>query len=242
MKTQLFAAAAVAAVLAAPALAHAQDGYVDAAYRGLDAGAGASVDGFSIGAGYKADLGAAKLQLNGNYANLDAGGSDDGVDLGAHLYAQNEKWSAGGFVTYTDVSLADAWGVGAEGSLYFNQVTLGATISYNEIGSGGGGGHFTGFGLSAKAFATDNLSFAATWDKIDASGGDGDAIGAEVEWKTTGPVSLFASYGNFDIAGTDYDKYSAGIRFNFGGKSLKEQERSGAKAQRSLSPLARSLF
>jgi hypothetical protein len=242
MKTKFFAAAAVAAMLTAPAMAHAQDGYLDLSYRGLSA-SGSSIDGVGVGGGFATKIGGANLQINGAYVSLNGGGggSAHGTDAMVHLYAQNDSWSLGGFASATDSPLvgANIYGFGGEGSLYLSQVTLGATISYNSISNGGG--HYNDYGVSAKWFPADNFSLGAYYDNLDA-GSSISIYSLEAEYKLSNPVSLFASYGSTSGGGGGYDKYSVGARWNFGGKTLKEQDRSGSKSQRAVSSFARVLY
>ncbi|RZJ80401.1 MAG: hypothetical protein EON88_32025, partial [Brevundimonas sp.] len=168
MKTQLLAAAAVAVVLAAPALAHAQDGYLDLGYRTIDNGSTpGDIDGVSIGGGLATDVGGLKLQLNGSHVRLNtgAGANTSASDFTAHLYKQTETYALGGYLSATDAGGDGVYGVGAEAQLYIGRVTLGALVSYNDADNGGG--QFYDFGAQARVFATDNLSFAAVYDRMD---------------------------------------------------------------------------
>jgi len=233
-----FLMAAVAAVsLALPALAQAQTGYVDFGYRNID-----DVDGFSVGGAVATEVSGVQLQFNANHVRLDDSGFDESAsDFVAHAFTQNDTYAAGGFVSATDILGNGVYGIGGEGSMYFGDLTVGALVSYNTVDNGGG--HFYNYAASARYFVTENFSAAVSYDNIDFSGGgDLDIWGVETEYQFSNPVSVFASYGNVDSGLGDFDKFSIGVRYNFGGDTLKAQERSGAKAMRSLSALARTAF
>jgi len=226
-KTALVAAAAVAA-LALPTLALAQDGYVDASYRDIEGGG----DALTVGGGVATEVGGVNLQFNANHTRADAGGANASTtQLAAHAYVQNEQYSIGGFVTGGDLAGNGAYGVGVAGSFYLDNLTLGAVVSHNAIDNGGG--HYNTYGANVRYFFGENLAVGASYDNVDFSGGgDADVWGAEAEYKFASPVSVFASYQNVDVGGADADIWGLGARYYFGAQSLKEQERSGAKAQR----------
>jgi hypothetical protein len=243
LKTQLLTAAALAAILAMPALAHAQTGYVDASYRNVDAGGGASLDGFMVGGAAVTELDGFKLQFNANHARVGTGGANIAAsDFTAHVYKQNDSYAVGLYASATDDVGAGAYGIGAEGSKYWGNLTVGASVSYNSID---GGGDLADYGVNARYFVLPDLSVGANYDRFEVTGGGGglNGYGIDAEWKTKSPVSLFASWSQLSAnGGGDINKYSVGARWYFGGGSLKDQERSGAKAQRALSSVARLIF
>jgi len=234
-----FLMAAVAAVaLALPALAQAQTGYVDFGYRDIE-----DTDGFSVGGAAATEVGGVQLQFNANHVRQDVAGFDvSATDLVAHAFTQNDSYAVGGFVSATDLVGTGIYGIGGEGSLYFGDLTLNGVVSYNTVDNGGG--HFYNYGVGARYFVTENFSAGVSYDTVDFSngGGDIDVWGLETEYKFSNPVSVYASYANIDLGGVDGDKFSVGIRYNFGGDTLKAQERSGAKAMRAVSATALSLF
>ena len=235
-KTSLLVAVAAAA-LALPALAQAQTGYVDLRYSDIE-----DTDGFAIGGAVATELSGVNLQFNVNHARMEFGGFDvSATDLVAHAFTQTDSYAVGGFVSSTSGVGTGVYCIVAEGSLYFGDFTLGGVVSYNTVDNGGG--HFYNYAASARYFVAENFSVAATYDNLDFSGGgDVDIWGLETEYQFSNPVSVFASYGNVDDGAFDYDKFSIGVRYNFGGDTLKAQERSGAKAMRSLSAAARETF
>lgn len=237
-KTQL-AAAFLAAALALPVAAQAQDGYVGVGYTDVN---DVDTDALTLGGGVAVDLGGAKLQFNGAHTRADvAGTTTSASDFTAHAYTQNEQYAVGGFVSATDLYGSGVYGIGVEGSYYLNNLTLSAIVSYN--GGDNGFGHFNNYGVAARYFVTENFAVAATYDNLDYSGGgDADAYGVEAEYQTATPFSVFASWGKTDAGGLDADRWSVGARYAFGGKTLKGQERSGAKAMRASSSIARLAF
>jgi hypothetical protein len=236
-----FLAGAAAAAFLLPAIANAQDGYIGLSYHDSD---DADTDALAVSGAATAEVGPAKLQFNATHARFESAGANASAsDFVAHAYTQNDTYAVGGFVSGTDVGGSGIYGIGAEGSWYINNFTLSAVVSHNAIDNGGG--HFNNYGASARWFATENLAFGASYDTLDFdnSSVDVDVWGLDVEFQTSTPASVFASYGNVDAGvGAETDKWSIGVRYNFGGKTLKDQERSGAKAMRATSAMGRAAF
>jgi len=233
-------AAFLAAALTLPAVAQAQDGYVGLTYSDAH---DIDTDALTLNGGVAVDLGGAKLQFNAAHARADVAGTKTSAsDFTAHAYVQDENYAVGGFVSATDLIGTGVYGIGVEGSYYFGNLTLSGVAAYN--GGDNGFGHFNNYGVAARYFVTDNVSVAANYDRLDYSGGgDADVYGVEAEFQTQSPVSVFASWGKTDAGGgLDTDRWSLGARYTFGGKSLKAQERSGAKTMRSTSSIARLAF
>lgn len=238
MKKTYLMAAVAAVSLALPALAQAQTGYVDFRYNDIE-----DTDGFSVGGAVATEVSGVQLQFNVNHARMDLGGFDTSVtDLVAHAFTQNDSYAVGGFVSGTDSFGEGTYGLGVEGSKYYGDFTLSGVLSYNTVDNSGG--HFYNYGVGARYFFAENFSAAVTYDKLDFSDGvdDIDVWGLEAEYQFANPVSVFASYGNVDFGPVDGDKFSLGVRYNFGGDTLKAQERSGAKAMRAFSASALGLF
>jgi hypothetical protein len=232
LKKTLLVAAAAAAALSLPALAQAQDGYLDLSYSDSS---DADLTAINVGGAVTADVGGAKLQFNVNHTRAEddsTGLNLSATTVAAHAYKQNEQYAIGGFVTGTDVAGFGVYGLGAGGSYYLDNLTLGAVVSYNTVDNISE--HYYTYGVNGRYFFTENFVAGASFDKADFSstGDDADIWGAEVEYKFEGPVSIFASYNKYDDDFGDEDTWGLGARYYFGGKSLKEQERSGAKAMR----------
>jgi hypothetical protein len=246
MRSFLISAAAFLAV-AAPGVASAQTGYVGAAYNNSEidlGGPSSDVDGFGVEGVVAFDANALGVQLGARYANLegDSGGDIDGFGLDGHAFKRNDQWQLGAGANYTNLdasgSEADEWAVALEGLYFLNRTTLGASLSYGQTDDLGADLDTTALDLEARHFVTDNLRIDGTvgFGQVDAGGGsDGDlttfGVGAEYQLASA-PVSIFGGYtkSNLDAGGGDLDteSFSVGARWNFGGQTLIERDRSGA--------------
>jgi len=246
MRSFLISAAALLAV-ATPGVAAAQSGYVGAAYNNSEVdlgGPSSDLDGFGIDGVVAFDANALGVQLGARYANLEAdgGGDVDGYGIDGHVYTRNDKWQLGAGASYGNLDAggpdADEWAVAAEGLYFLNRTTLGAALSYGQSDGLGSDLDTTALDLEARHFVTDNFRVDGTvgFGQVDAGGGsDGDlttfGIGAEYQLAAA-PVSFFGAYtkSNLDVGGGDLDtdSFSVGARWNFGGQTLIERDRSGA--------------
>lgn len=250
MKKLLLGAAAALAI-AAPGMASAQEssgtGYIDLSFGQIDADVGGDTDVASIGGAAEfGDL----FQIDGRFSTLDD--DVDAVQIGGHLFKRNETWLIGGFAGYTNIDNssadADEFAYGVEGQYYLSRSTIGAAISRSESED------FldlavTSIDLDYRLFLQDNTSIVlgGGWGTGDAGPVDVDVshlgIGAEHQLASV-PLSLFAGYRSTTIepdggADVDSDTWTAGIRWNFGGETLFERNRSGA-ALNGAGVLARS--
>lgn len=243
MRSFLISAAALLAV-AAPGVASAQSGYVGAAYNNSEVDLGGpsnDIDGFGLEGVVAFDANALGVQLGARYANYEGSGDDvDGYGFDGHVFTRNEKWQLGAGANYTTLdaagSDADEWAVAVEGLYFLDRTTLGAALSYGQTDDLDL--DTTAIDFEARHFVTDNFRIDGTvgFGQVDAGGGsDGDlttfGVGAEYQLSAT-PVSFFGGYtsSNLDVGGGDLDadSFSVGARWNFGGKSLIERDRSGA--------------
>jgi hypothetical protein len=246
MRILLLSAAAALLACAAPGVASAQSGYVGASYANSDIDVGGpSQDVDTIGAhGVVAfDAGALGVQLGANYGNLDADGADvDAYGVDGHLYSRGSQWQFGGGVAYEkldgDGAEIDEWTVAGEALYFMDRSTVGAALSYGESDAGGGGGDLETIALDGefRYFATDNLRLEvnAGFGNAEADvGGDTDfwaaGVGAEYQFASV-PVSIFGGYDHVNADDSDFegDSISVGARWNFGGTTLMERDRSGA--------------
>ncbi|WP_135212303.1 hypothetical protein [Vitreimonas flagellata] len=242
MKKYLLGAAALLAI-AAPSVAAAQNGYVDLSYQSAEADVGgleADGEGWTLG-------GATSWGGDGTFGvQLDAlvGEAEDSssYNVGGHLFTRNGNYLFGGFANYgnTDVDggdEVDAWTVGLEGQYYLSRTTLDAALSYGE--GDDIDAEFTGLDLGATHFLTDNFSFSGGvgFGSIEGAGDEADVIsyglGAEYQFASA-PISLFGGWQHAEIddADAEADSLSVGVRYNFGGQTLLERNRSGASLSR----------
>jgi hypothetical protein len=243
MKTQLFAAAAVAAVaFAAPAFAQ-QVGSVGAAvnYTDLDSNI-ANADGTSvkIDGSVAVPVGSAwTVTAIGDVSVSDNDLSDETVASGAvHLTTKiGDSWRVGGFTALSRPSNDTQWAVGAEAHKYLNKVTLSGLVAYGQ--SNDLDADLYAVRGEARYFVTDDfrLDAGAGYSKLDvdgnANGGEAEAwdvnVGGEYKFAGTG----WSTFGKFthseseDLADLKSDTVKIGVRYTFGG-SLKTRDAAGA--------------
>jgi hypothetical protein len=241
MKHILFATAALAATLyiVSPSwAADAPSGYVDASYTNGNT----EILGTDLDSDTYALNGAVVLPSSTNWAvKLDAAvaNTDDGFDDTTsvsgtvHAFHKGDGWLAGGFAGATKIDDDTAWAVGVEGQKELTNVTLAGTLAYGtvddvdvDLWSARG---------EARYFINDNfrLSGGLGFAKADFAGGDTDMWSAGVggEYKfASNPISLFAAYDHTEWNDIDLtsDAVTVGVRYTFGGQSLRERDRSGA--------------
>jgi opacity protein-like surface antigen len=238
MKTTLFATAfAVAAAMCAPAFAQdlgAGSGYIGASISHTEVDVLSMQDEFETfgvhGALYtpiRDDLGA---QLNFGYADADE--ADGSLSGSAALVTNLDGGRIAGFVGATEVADETMMAYGLQGDLHLTDITLtgGATFAtIDEFDTdlwllSGGGRYFVSdtFRIDAGVgYASGDVggTEAEVW-----TGG----VGAEVQFN--GPLSLFGGYNRIDVRDIDAaaDTVSIGVRYNFGGGTLRDRDRTGA--------------
>ncbi|MEJ0060923.1 MAG: hypothetical protein WDM79_15685 [Terricaulis sp.] len=245
MRNLLLSAAAALMAVALPGVAAAQSGYVGAYYTNaeIDTGADNDVDAYGLDGVVAFDAGALGVQLGANYGTLDGDGDEvDAYGVDGHLFTRNAQWQLGGGVAVEkldgDGSEIDEWTVAAEGLYFLDRATVGAALSYGESDLGGGGGDLETVALDGefRYFVSDNFRIDANagFGNAEADvGGDADfwgaGVGAEYQLSSV-PVSLVANYDhvNVDDSGFEADAFTVGARWNFGGTTLLERDRSGA--------------
>src|SRR2546423_753523 len=123
MKKILLGAAALMAI-AAPGVASAATGQLDASYNTASSDFTTDdITTWSIG-GEVAFGGPVGVQLDGRYANIDSDGSGNAEDIGAHIYSRNATSLFGAYAGYQRIEGAgsdtNAWVVAGEGALYMD--------------------------------------------------------------------------------------------------------------------------
>lgn len=240
MRTQLIAAAAVAALLSVAGVAQAQTvGHVGANYSRveLDAGAlgDADIDAVQLEGAVRFGSDPIGAQLDGAVTRYDDGTGDATLwAVTGHLNTKFEGGLVGGFVGATTSDDITLWAVGAEG-----QANLGAaTTLYGQVGYGQAEDlndvDFWAGRVELRHFITDNFKIQGTagFTKADARGGDLDMwnIGADAEYQFAGtPWSIVGGYehGEMDDLDLSSDTFRIGARMTFGG-SLRDRDQSGA--------------
>jgi hypothetical protein len=247
MRSLILAAAALIAV-AAPGVASAQaTGYVDASYANIsndnDFG-DEDADGWAVGGAVAFDAYALGVQLDANVSNFsaDEGDDTDTWNIGGHVFKRTDTWLLGGVVAYGNVDAgggdSDFWTVGAEGQYYLERATLDAAVTYTSADDADV--NITAVDLGGTYFFTDNFTVNAGVGFAQAEndfGDDADAItggvGAEYQFASV-PVSVFGGWSHTEVDDFDLssDALSIGVRYNFGGETLYQRNRSGASLSR----------
>ena len=238
MKTQLFAAAAVA-VLAVSAPAFAQQvGSVGAAVNYTDVDTRAvSADGTSvkIDGSVAVPVGAAwTVTAIGDVSISDSDISDETVASGAvHLTTKvGDNWRVGGFTALSRPSNDTLWAVGAEAHKYLNKVTLSGLVAYGQ--SNDLDADLYAVRGEARYFVSDDfrldggLGYSKIETAIEADAWDA-SVGGEYRFANTG-WSTFGKYTHTeseDLADLKSDVVKLGVRYSFGG-SLKARDAAGA--------------
>jgi hypothetical protein len=238
MKSVLFAtAAAVVALAAVPAFAEtAPTGYVGATYSKTNSDDLGDADTWglngSVAFGASDKIG---VQLDAGYANTDVDGlgSADAWGAAAHVFTRNDSWAAGGFVGLTDTDSTTGWNLGVEGQKYLDNVTLAGAVGYGKVDDLDL--DYWSVGGEARYFVTDNFRLSGNlgWSKVNAFDTDSDlwsvGVGGEYQFSKA-PVSIYAAYNHADANDFDVtaDTFLVGVRYNFGGTTLKSRDRSGA--------------
>ena len=250
-KTILLSAVAAATLVAAPAFAQEASGYIGGVYGNVDVDTGfgdadADVWGAegSVAFDASSSLG---IQLDASYLSNDDFDTDT-LSGTIHVFHRNDQWALGGFAGASDLDGDTAFQVGGEGAYYLEQFTIAGSVSYGTLDDSDL--DVWGANIEGRFFATDNLRFDARFGGFNADAGfggdvDGLQFGVGAEWQIdAAPVSLWTSYDSvqFDDVDVDVNTWLVGVRWNFGGKTLKERDSTGASFNGGLSRVLNSAF
>jgi hypothetical protein len=238
MKSVLFASAAAVAVLAAaPAFAEtAPTGYVGTSYSTADSDIAGDMTDWNVdGAAAFNVSDKVGVQINADYSNMDFDGlgSADSWGGSAHLFTRNDSYAVGGYVGMTALDGANEWNVGAEGMWFSDATTFAASAGYGQIEDVDLS--YWGYDAEIRYFVNDNFRLQGSlgFNRVDISGAQGNVwslgLGGEYQFDKA-PVSVFAGYSRGRLEMTDLatNTFTVGVRYNFGGTTLKSRERSGA--------------
>lgn len=231
---KLFLGAAAMVALAAPGVASA-NGYVGLDYSNVDVDGAGSADGLGVSGSVVLTP---NLAIDGAIATSDNDGGDDTTAFGGtgHLFTNNSSYLFGGFVgfgtTDSDADDSTTWGGGVEGQYYMNNVTFAGALSYAT--NDDSDTDVWGLDGQARYFVSENfrLQGGVGFYSLDNDVAEDDAINLNVGGEylfSSVPVSVGLGYSNitFDEADVDIDAISATVRYNFGGGSLLDRDRSG---------------
>jgi hypothetical protein len=250
MKTSLVAAAAAMAAACAAAPAFAQVAYTPNGFIGFDytydhtnyGGHPGGFDSNSYGVQGSTNVGLTpllNLEVDADYTHVDhssgIGSSDHGGGY-THLFARDSQGAVGVFGGVHRDWDVTTYTLGLEGAKFYNKFTLSGDVRSDWNDSTFGGYNGGEANLGGHYYLTDNLRLdgftgydrVQLWDHV--SSGWHVGAGGEYQLKRT-PVSFYAAvaYGEDPSLGTANDTaVHVGVRWNFGGGTLKTRERSGA--------------
>ena len=247
MRNWIIGAAAAIAAMAAPSVAVAQaTGHVDLGYVNTSVDQGGfdqDVDTLVLGGSAAFDLGGLGLQLDGRIGNAepDTGDDLDFWSVGGHLFKRSNAWLIGGYVGFGNIESTgadvDEWTVALEGQHYMERTTIDGALSYSEAEDANI--ESTAIDLGVRHFLNDNFAIGGNlgFANLESTGTDADSttFGVEAEWQMEShPISIFAGYQHSEVddADIDADSLGVGVRYNFGGRSLIDRDRSGAGLRR----------
>jgi hypothetical protein len=231
MKKAAFAGAAIAALMSAGA-AYAQSGYVGLSYQESDSGGSSSLDTTAVSGAF---LLGEHFQANARYADLSSGGADYWA-IDGFLFSRNDQSAYGGFLGYdtfeSGSSSYDEWSIGGFGQWYHGNTTWTGQLGYADTE---GEVHVIHIDGEGRHFVNDNFSFQGNLGYGDVDGSGGGSVnywtgGIGAEWQfASAPISLYGGWQHVDIdGGGEADTLGLGARWNFGGGSLLDRNRSGA--------------
>jgi hypothetical protein len=231
-KYVLATALAGLSMMAVPA--YAQDGFVGAQFSRIDVGAG-DADAYGV-------HGAAAFGAGGGMRVLIDGAFTDSSDADVqsltgtgHLVWDSGNSAFGVFVGMTNVDDGTSDSSTVAGGAEYAMFMTGGTL---VLSAGLGTNDDTDtdlFGGAAeyRIFASDNtrIDLNAALFRADSGGGDADgtSLGVAIEHLFGGGFSLGGGYSRVDVddAGIEADILTVTGRFTFGGKSLRERDRTG---------------
>lgn len=231
--------------LAAPGVAAAQSGYAGLSYSTND-----DTDLDTTALSGAAAIGS-NFQLDAGYASVD-GGSDtlDTWNIGGHLFARSGNFLWGGYVGYNSFdagSSLDEWNAAGEMQYYADRTTFSATLGYTQSeffvdidqwSLDGEVRHFVTDNFSIQG----NLGFASAEADSSSTDLDSTTYGVGAEWQfASAPISIYGGWQTYDFDGSDSSSLGIGARWNWGGTTLLERNRSGASLGRPRGFLERLL-
>jgi hypothetical protein len=235
MKKTALLAAVAAMFTATPALA---DGYVGAAYGTTDA-SGTDTDTWQVDGAFGHSAGSWGFQADASVGNADSGGSDaDTFAASGHLYWQGSGWRLGGLVATSNIddgsAEVDELVYGAEGTFDIGPNTvLGGSATFGEVDFLGTDLDAWNVDASLNYYATPNFRIGGTLGSGNVEAGtdiDTFTAGVDAEYQlSSAPVSFTLGYLHLDaedLLGLETDTISAGVRWNFGGSTLRDRDNS----------------
>lgn len=235
MQTLFLATAALAGLLAAPALAQSGPvGSVGVTHSNSEidfAGLEADTDSYAVDGVVAVDAFKGwTATFSGTVVHNDDV-NETGVAGAAHLTRMaGSDVRFGGFVGAAHVADETAWMVGGEVQKYLAKATLTGSVSYTTINDVDVDALTVGGDVAIYATGNLRLNAGVSYSNLDAGGVDADlwtyGVGAEYEIANT-PFSVAAGFNRGDVEDVTIDTFTIGLRYSFGGR-LQARDRAGA--------------
>jgi hypothetical protein len=244
MKKYLLGAAAILTI-AMPVTAQAEtNGYLGATWGSVDVESPIGdadddvigIDG-AVAFGGNGGLG---FELDASYASFDEADSNN-ASVAGHVFGRNASHLFGAFASYTDADDTTFWSAGIEAEKYLSNWTLAGSLGLGKLEEDVLDTETDLWGVNGEAryFVNDNLRLEAglgwSYLNVDAAPGDvdDDAISYNLgaEWQFSGaPISLLAGWSQTESDESEIENsaLTVGARWNFGGGTLKDRDRTGA--------------
>jgi hypothetical protein len=235
MKKYVLASAFAGLSMIAAVPAHADDGFIGATFGRIDVGVG-DADSWGIHGATNFNAGSGmRFLIDGSFTD-----SND-VDVQSLVGTGHLVWDSGGnsaFGVFLGLANVDSGGGdsqtiagGGEYAMFMNGGTLAlsAGIGTNDDADT----DLFGGAIEYRLFASDNtrVDFNGALFRFDTSLGDADgtSLGIGIEHLLGGGFSIGGGYNRVDVddAGIEADIFMITGRFNFGGKTLRDRDRTG---------------
>ena len=162
--------------------------------------------------------------------------------LDAQIFTATDGYSFG---AYAGSAMDSVWGLGAGGSLYFGNFTVGGDVSYADDRKDGGS-EITTTTARAGYYFSNNFVVTGEYGYTDSEweGEEASIWGLGAEYQFDGsPFSISANYALSDSdynggGGHQTETFGVGVRYNFGTSDLISRDRTGL--QEGLGTVARN--
>jgi hypothetical protein len=182
--------------------------------------------------------GPVNFEVDADYSHVDFSNGGGSLDQGggdAHLFLRNDSGAVGVVGGVHSVDSVTVYDTGLEGAKFYGKWTLTGEVrtEWNDVN----GADFNALSVTpgVRYYVNDNLRLdgSAAWDRLQIAGQswNGWNLGVGGEYKLAhSPVSFYGkvTYGEVSSISIKDTAVHLGVRWNFGGGSLKARERSGA--------------
>lgn len=232
MRKLLFGAA-VAALTAAPGLAHADNNaVVGIDYNNVDfPGSTPTAKVYGLSGAFNHDFSNAwEVQVDGYAGRADISGCCLNTSYAAvHLGTRSSSYSFAGFLGEQSLGPFSGLNGGAEGQMFFSQAMIEGTVGYSDYSDVHG--HVTNAQVDGAWYINPDFSLNAVVGYDDINFGSSShwwSYGVSGEYRfANSPASLSLGYRQSDFSGSHVDTWSIGLTFDLGTGSLQDRASKG---------------